>query len=527
MLVATVLSSQDSNGSVTGAVIDAQTQAPVSGVHVEISGIGQTTTGDDGRFRISNVPPGRHILQAVRTGMVAVSENRSSGTVTVAAGEEVPNVRLRMASFGTVRGHIRDDQGNPLSGVSIQALVLSYQQGRRVLVAPSLTVGILDSSTETDEKGAYQLELPPGIYYVCGQFRSSRGNNEGTARVFGGTQKVCYPGTPDVAYATPVTLSSGEVPGIDIHLAQASQTTHKIYVRVEGVAPALRNFNPAGAQIAELRDRFSLDRLPILGSLSRGSDSASQGMVIDDVPNGSYDLLMDGVMEGGVRGRGITPIDVRDEDLHDVVVALQPAQDISGAVVGTDPLRPRSFSGLSVLLGSRSTVVAPDGTFAVTGVLSGFYSVTVQGLPPDAYISDIRYGGSSLHETAHSLNGPELQGGAGSTPLQILVAYNGGAIEGMAEEREAAAGATVVLVPSLSRRFVQSDYRVTTVGSDGSFSLKGVPPGVYQLFVWESVPDTAWLNPEFMSRWDGRGQVLSITAGGSVTVRARLFSRDN
>ena len=57
------------------------------------------------------------------------------------------------------------------------------------------------------------------------------------------------------------------------------------------------------------------------------------------------------------------------------------------------------------------------------------------------------------------------------------------------------------------------------------FLLKGVPPGVYQLFAWQSIPDTAWLNPEYMSRWEGRGQVVSMDAGGTVTVRARLFSK--
>ena len=241
-----------------------------------------------------------------------------------------------------------------------------------------------------------------------------------------GRTKIYYPGTPDAAFAIPVAINGQEAPGIDFNLAASAQATHKVYVRVEGLAPASRNFIPAGAQIAELRDRFSLERLPILGPLSRGMGTASQAIVIDGVPNGSYDLLMDGGMEGGVRGRGITPIDIRGEDLHDVVVSLQPAQDIAGRVSSVDPSRPISFSGLTVLLGTRSASVESNGAFVVPAVLTGFYSVTVDGLPPEAYISDIRYGGVSLHETAHDLNGPELQAGLSGTPLQILLAYNGG-----------------------------------------------------------------------------------------------------
>jgi hypothetical protein len=520
-----VMLSQERNGSVSGIVVDAHTQAPISGVNVEIPGIGQSNTDESGRFRISGISPGRYHLQAVRSGMTAVLEDRSVWSITVAPGEEIRNVRLPVSPFGVIRGHVLDGQGNPLSGVSVQALVLSYQQGRRALVEPSLAAGILNSSAETNEAGEYQLDLPTDVYYMCAKLRSFNVSDADAARVQGGTPKIYYPGTPEAAFALPVAINGPEAPGIDFTLAASDQATHKVYVRVEGLAPASRNFIPAGAQIGELRDRFSLERLPILGPLSRGMRTASQAIVIDGVPNGSYDLLMDGGMEGGVRGLGIAPIDIRGEDLHDVVVSLEPPQDIAGRVSGADSSRTISFSGLTVRLGTRSASVEPNGAFVVPAVLSGFYSVAVDGLPPEAYVSDIRYGGISLHETAHDVNGPELQAGLSGTSLQILVAYNGGSIEGQIDEREAAAGAIVVLVPDSSRRFIQSYYKTVVAGSNGAFSFKGVPPGVYQLFAWESIPDTAWLNPEFMSRGEGRGQVVSRDAGGSVSVRARLFSK--
>jgi hypothetical protein len=88
------------------------------------------------------------------------------------------------------------------------------------------------------------------------------------------------------------------------------------------------------------------------------------------------------------------------------------------------------------------------------------------------------------------------------------------------EGRETA-GVTVALVPSPSRRFVQSYYKTAIVGPGGEFSIRGVPPGVYELFAWDSVPETAWLNPEFLSRWEGRGQVISVEAGRSINARPR------
>jgi len=510
------LLSQERNGSVSGTVIDVRSQAPLSGVIVQIPGIGSAKTNDLGQFRIANIPPGRHILETVRSRMATLREDRSSAAITVGAGEEVRNVRLHMSPFVVIRGHIRDGEGAFLSGVSVQALVLTYVQGRRVFVEPSLAAGILNSSAETDEKGEYQIELPPGNYYVRAQLRPLKVSEEITAHTLDNSQKVYFPGTMDAALATAVALNGEEVSGIDFKLDASAQPTHKIYVRVDGLAKTSRNIIPSGAQIAELRDRFSLERIPILGSAPRIMSSTTPALVIDGVSNGSYDLYMDAVMDGGVRGRGITPIDVRGEDLHDVVVSLRPAQDIAGRVVGAD------LSGMIVQLGSRTTTVETNGAFVFSAVLPGAYSVTVEGLPSEAYIADIRYGGESLHSTAHNLNGPELEAGIAGTPLQIVVATNGGRLDGVVDGGEAAAGSTVVLVPALSRRFVPSDYRATTVGPSGSFSLKGVPPGVYQLFAWQDVPDTAWLNPDFMSHWEGRGQVVSIEAGSAVTVRTRL-----
>src|SRR5262249_31114231 len=160
------------------------------------------------------------------------------------------------------------------------------------------------------------------------------------------------------------------------------------------------------------------------------------------------------------------------EDRRDIVISLQPAQDITGRVTGVDPTRTTSFAGLTVRLGTRSASVESNGTFTVPSVLSGFYSVAVDGLTPDSYIADIRYGGVSLLESAHDLNGPELQAGLSGTPLQILVAYNGGAVEGVVDGltggRDVTTGATVVLVPDASRRFVQSYYKVTTAESNGA-----------------------------------------------------------
>src|SRR5262249_469658 len=150
----------------------------------------------------------------------------------------------------------------------------------------------------------------------------------------GDALRVYYPGTSDSSLAATVKLNGGEAPGIDFNVAATPKDLHKVYVRLEDNGRAL-NTNFAGAQIAELRDRISLERIPILGSLLRGSYTSPE-FVIDGVRDGSFDLFVDGVMEDGARGQGVVPIDVRGEDLRDVHVRLQLPRDITGRVSNSD-----------------------------------------------------------------------------------------------------------------------------------------------------------------------------------------------
>jgi TonB-linked SusC/RagA family outer membrane protein len=67
-------------GVVTGRVIDVRTSAPVAGASVEVDGSRiATATGDDGRYRLTNVPAGQRVIIVRRLGYAA---SRQSVTVT-------------------------------------------------------------------------------------------------------------------------------------------------------------------------------------------------------------------------------------------------------------------------------------------------------------------------------------------------------------------------------------------------------------------------------------------------------------
>jgi hypothetical protein len=221
-------------------------------------------------------------------------------------------------------------------------------------------------------------------------------------------------------------------------------------------------------------------------------NAAPDSFEIQGVPSGSYDLVVNDVLMDGRPGRGVVPIDMQDRDLENIVVVLGPRQDIEGKVIVRGPTNLIPLEQVAIRGGPPVVMASGDGTFTLREVGEGTHSIRVDGLPPDAYVADIRQGPVSLLDAARTLAGPQYSiSGSYAVPLEVIVSPNGGVIDGVVEAttQKTVAGSTVVLIPSPSRRFVQTQYRSAVVGSTGEFTFRGLAPGVYQLYAWESVPN--------------------------------------
>ncbi len=58
------------SGSIVGTVVDAETNRPIGGAEVEIDGLPATRTGQDGAYRLDDVPEGKFVLAVRRAGYV-------------------------------------------------------------------------------------------------------------------------------------------------------------------------------------------------------------------------------------------------------------------------------------------------------------------------------------------------------------------------------------------------------------------------------------------------------------------------
>jgi len=124
MLVVGASALQAQTGTIVGRVTDARSTQPLGLATIEVEGtrLG-ATAGADGRYRIANVPPGRHSVAARRIGYSVVRQ-----PVTVAAGAEATaNFTLEAAAValdqvvvtGTAGGEARRSISNAVSTLDV------------------------------------------------------------------------------------------------------------------------------------------------------------------------------------------------------------------------------------------------------------------------------------------------------------------------------------------------------------------------------------------------------------------------
>ena len=126
-LVASVVSASSlraqGEGSVTGLVTDSKSAQPLAGVSVQIDGmLNRALTGEDGRYRIPNVPVGARTVIARRIGFSAARQ-----AVTVAENQEVTaDIKLEPSAIaldavvvtGTPSGGQRRTIGNAVATIN-------------------------------------------------------------------------------------------------------------------------------------------------------------------------------------------------------------------------------------------------------------------------------------------------------------------------------------------------------------------------------------------------------------------------
>jgi hypothetical protein len=81
----------------------------------------------------------------------------------------------------------------------------------------------------------------------------------------------------------------------------------------------------------------------------------------------------------------------------------------------------------------------------------------------------------------------------------------------------------IVAVPEVRLRSRIDRYHKTVSDQSGHFSLRGLPPGDYTLFAWESVEGEEYYNPDFLKSFEGQGNSLHVSEGERKSVQLSVI----
>ncbi|HUL73456.1 MAG TPA: carboxypeptidase-like regulatory domain-containing protein [Vicinamibacterales bacterium] len=481
-----------------------------------------TTTDDTGRFAITAVPAGHYTVLAQKPAFVAVyygskHPGRGPGTaLTVADGQVISGVAVRMPRGGVITGRVFDDYGAPVPNASVR--VLQYRSAGGEPTLQMFTTPGAPTIIQTDDRGVYRAYgLTPGSYVVS---------------------------------ITPVSLASL---GADLRQLSAveMQAALAAVQQAGPPRPSVASVGGAGANgVPASRPTPGADATPPPAMPPPGR---AVGYSTVYYPGTWSATDAQPVIVGA--GQEVTGIDVP--------VRLVPTAKIEGTVLGADgqPVPGVSMSLIPVsqqvtgMVTFASIRTTPDGKFSSQNVAPGHYLLTARagGGPPMVVRGGIPPGAPPppppppAGGVAFGPDGPpafvgQSQGLWAQQELDIagedltgltLVLQQGMTISG----RVAFAGRTLAppadltkvsisLLPAGPRGIVVGLASVQ-VDASGGFTMTGVTPGKYRLSgnVPGSSPSSGWqLKSSVVEGHDTLDEPIDIKSGQNLAGAVLTFT---
>ena len=193
-------------GSIAGQVRVAGSGAPIPDARITLAGPGvsETSTSDrEGRFTFPALAAGTYRLTAQRESFVI--DITAAPMVAVATGRATP-LTLEMQRAAAIVGEVRDERGNPRSGVQVAAV-------RKVAGGTAVAPG---RPLLTNDLGEFRVDgLLPGEYIVLASPPNVLPRDEALVPTY-------YPATTDREAAATVRVGPGDTaPNIFIMMASA------------------------------------------------------------------------------------------------------------------------------------------------------------------------------------------------------------------------------------------------------------------------------------------------------------------
>jgi hypothetical protein len=507
--------------ALAGTVVNSVTNAGIPHALIAYNGSdsGYRFTDAGGNFRVDGVPCSNYSVSATKQGFEPEADD-SQVALFLAATEGMDGLqelgsdstqadrrpkaaqtmldvkpdsqpaRIVLLPLTVITGTVIDENGEPLAGVSIQAISVKPKLSGVDYVAAR--------AARTDDRGGFSLlNLSPADYLVrlAGEVSSTRyyQGTLNTSNDHRGMQPVYYPNGDSVSSAQVFHLSPGERGNADFR--QPTEPAFDIYGHLTGFLPN------AWTQLQAYREG---DRLPV--GVSYVNSSNGQFRFID-FPPGTYTLRAVQYQTDPPQWLAAEEaLTVKSEPVRDVVMELNRGAEIPVTVVyeagakeqgpiqlmlmpqhtrsnvrhlsvGKAVSRPELDRAEQAKEPAASGASAPQKQ-AFTDVLPDRYRLNVIG-NMNGYIASATFG---EQEVLHS----EFQVNGAAGEMHITVRGDGAVVEGKVQyQGQPAQGVQVYLIPAGGG----ARLKLGMTDQEGHYQIADVPPGDFRIQAWVGSPN--------------------------------------
>lgn len=450
-----------------------------------------TATDAAGRFRIGGLPDGTVMFWVARGADVSENDGEAGmgKSVTLEPGEAVEDVELRLRPGGVITGRVTDAENRPVIGqtISIRQLRKNPRTGEEEPGGPGSFFFYNRIKYQTDDRGVYRVfGLPPGRYIVgvgdikiAGQTNFNLGGRNTVPGTF-------HPKTTEWKEAAVIDLAAGETEEkCDISVGRPARN-----VTIAGKVVD----DETGAPVAKLAvGLVSAEPGGSMGSFSGFSDARGE-FLLTNVKPGAYQIQILSLIQSSDYVGDPMPIEVRDDDLKDVTIRVKRGVTVSGRIeLDGKPETVRfdeqtigiAATGMSPgqLPNSRSSKVAPDGSFVITGVKPNT-TYFINLFQPKARQENLRI--LTLRRAGANLPAIRLEVGAESvTDLQIIAVRALGKLRGEIRFVGGTPDKSIQYVVVARLEGPSSNIEGYGVADErGRFLIEDLTAGTYTLKVW-------------------------------------------
>ncbi|MDP9158962.1 MAG: carboxypeptidase-like regulatory domain-containing protein [Acidobacteriota bacterium] len=503
--------------SIAGTVVSKSDGRPLARARIMVQAVKKpeeilsAITSEDGKFNFSGLPVGKYSLGGAKRGFISGAydqHDQFSTAIVLGAGLDTESLVLRLAPAAIISGVVFDEVGEPVR----QATVTAYHDDHSSGVSVIHEFG----SAQTNDLGEYEITpLLPGTYFLAARAKpwyaihvnSPPAGQTPPPAPIDRSFDVAYPTTyypnvTDADGATPIPVRGGDHLQADIHVSP-----------VPAVSVIFRDPNLAagGFVVPQLQQPVFDDTI---SAESSGNFPSPGVFEISGIPAGRYNIRIG--EHGGEQALQMNGIDLNSsqQEIDTSAGEASSKVKISVQIAGEPALPSRLAVGLRPKrrVNTAWQLVNAKGEALVEQIAPGVYEVLIASSGKPYAISHISADGSEL-------SGHNLDVKAGSSPAITITLVGGSTtVEGIAKRAEkAVAGAMIVLVPK-DPETNRALFRRDQSDLDGTFSLKGVIPGVYNVVAIENGWDLDWSQPGVIAAYLKHGRPIDVGSQGVHTM---------